>query len=144
MPERENTAAGIVHPETVDGRRIWIDPEVQEIIHALHYGVPTLGWEGDPALALYRTVDKRWELWRLENDGEYRRFCRSTPNAKLDHSLILQLVAHDVRRGYNPHTAIVQHMTKLENDRDKEAQEKMTESLEKVYYGLKKDVGHLY
>ena len=143
-PGRENTAGRITHPETVDGRHIWLDPEVEDMIHKLHYGDATLGWEGDPALALYRTEDSRWELWRLENDGEYRRFCRSKPGAKLDNRLIMELVAHDARRGYNPHTALTQHNERLERERDQRAQEKVAASLEKVYWGLKRDVGHNY
>jgi len=143
-PGRENTAGRIAHPETVDGRQIWLDPEVEDMIHKLHYGDATMGWEGDPALALYRTLDGRWELWRLENDGEYRRFCRSAPGAKLDNRLIMELVAHDARRGYNPHTALVAHNERLERERERKDQERTSETLQKVYHALGKDIGYHY
>lgn len=135
---------GLVHPTTVDGNSLWMAPEVEDIVHALHYGDATLGWEGDPRLALYRTSDNRWELWRLEEDGEYRRFMRSKPNARLDNRLIMELVAHDTRRGFDAHTSISGHNARLEKERDEKLQAVTTEALEKVYHAARKDIGHHY
>lgn len=134
----------LVHPETIDGRRIWLDPEVEDLVHRLHFGDATLGWEGDERLALYMSADKRWELWRLENDGEYRMVMRSKPNTKLDSRIIMHLVAHDVQRGYNVHNAIKSHNEGLETNRDKAAQEATAEAIRKVYHAANKDIGHNY
>lgn len=141
---RENTSSGLSHPTFLDGRQIWLDPEVEDIVHRLNYGDSTLGWPGDPSLALYRTQDDRWELVRLESDGEYRTFCRSKPGAKLDNRLIIELVAHDTRKGYNVHDAISQANARLEAERDKKLEEETNEKLQKVYWALGKDIGHLY
>lgn len=98
---RENTAPGITHPEWINGRRLWMDPGIKDMIHKLHYGDPTMGWEGDPRLALYLEED-RWVVQRLESDGVMRVVMQSQPGGKLDDGLILHLMAHDARRGFDP------------------------------------------
>lgn len=90
---------GLVHPEIVEGRRVWLDPVMQDVIDKLHNGDPTKGWAGDPRLEVYfEPVEQRWELWRLEDDNVYRMTCRSQPGVPFDERLIEHLVAHDRRR----------------------------------------------
>ena len=90
---------GLVHPEVIEGRRVWLDGPMQDVIDKLHRGDPAKGWDGDPALEVYfEPVEQRWELWRLEDDGEYRMTCRSKPGVPFDERLIEHLVAHDRRR----------------------------------------------
>lgn len=143
-PVRENSSTGLVHPTHLEGREIWLDPEVKQLVHKLHYGDPTLGWEGDPRLAIYRTVDRVWELWRLEFDNQYRLVCRSKPGLSLDNRLILQLVAHDAQRGYNPGAEVTAHNQQLERTRDAEGDAKLAQTMEKVYWAANKDIGHHY
>ena len=72
-----------------------------DVIDKLHRGDPTKGWEGDPRLEVYHTQTPdgpRWELWRLEDDNEYRKVCQSQPGVPFDERLIEHLVAHDRRR----------------------------------------------
>ena len=91
--------SSLVHPEFLDGRRVWLDPVMEDIIGKLHNGDPTKGWEGDPRLEVYfEPTQGRWELWRLEDDNEYRMTCRSQPGVPFDDRLIEHLVAHDRRR----------------------------------------------
>lgn len=91
--------SGLVHPEVIDGRHIWVDPVIADIVSKLHNGDPTKGWAGDPALEVYfEPIERRWELWRLEDDREYRMVCRSGPGIPFDERLIEHLVAHDRRR----------------------------------------------
>jgi hypothetical protein len=91
----------LVHPEIIDGRRLWLDPAMQDVIDKLHNGDPVKGWDGDPRLEVYCTPTGDgpvWELWRLEDDNEYRMTCRSKPGVPFDDRLIEHLVAHDRRR----------------------------------------------
>jgi hypothetical protein len=88
---------GLVHPEWVNGRRLWFDSAMTELIRKLHYGDPVRGWEGDPNLAVYWNPP-RWEIMRLEDDGEYRMVCRSLPDVPFDERLIDALLAWDRRR----------------------------------------------
>lgn len=91
---RENTAHGLYLPETYYDR-----PRMEAaIVDKLHHGDPTLGWEGDPNLALYSEPDGSYMLCRLEADGEMRLVARSRPGLRLDDGLIRHLVAHDTRR----------------------------------------------
>lgn len=135
--------SGLTIPTVQNGRGLWLDPEVQDIVDMLHNGVPTLGWEGDPALALYRTQDGRWELWRLEDDGEMRMVCRSRPGMRLDQTLIMRLVEHDSRRK-DVMAEMIRGNDELEDRRHKEAIEALMEPMDKVLWGVVKDVGHLY
>lgn len=104
MP-RENNAPGLTLPSTTpDGKHmLMLDPAVQDMVDRLHYGDPTLGWEGDPALGLYVDADGRWALYRLEHDNVLRLFAKAkSPDTPLDRGLILALVKHDQRRGFDP------------------------------------------
>jgi hypothetical protein len=89
IPREQSSSVGLLHPEWVDGRRLWMDTVMRDIIHKLHHGDPVKGWEGDPNLAVYWNGEAElWELWRLEHDGEYRMVCRSTPGTPFDDRLI--------------------------------------------------------
>lgn len=130
-------------PTVQNGRGLWLDPEVQSIVDMLHNGVPALGWEGDERLALYRTEDGRWELWRLEDDGEMRCVCRSRPGMRLDETLIMRLVEHDSRKR-DVMADLIRDNDALEDRRQKEAIDALMEPMDKVLWGVVKDVGHLY
>jgi hypothetical protein len=94
---REETPVGLVHPEWVQGRRLWFEPAVAETIRKLHEGDPFRGWAGDPRLAVYWAGDC-WELWRLEHDGEYRIVWRGDPGTPLDERIIDVLIEWDRQR----------------------------------------------
>lgn len=136
--------AEILHPQNLDGRAIWLDPEVQDLVDRLHLGDPTIGWEGDPRLAIYRGPGRTWELWRLENDGEYRMVCKSRPGLGLDNRLIVRLVQHDARRGFDPKKAVDANNAKVDKERNSAIHDKKLAAADKLRWALIKDVGHLY
>lgn len=142
---RDNTAAGLVHPEWVDGRKLWIAPEVQEVIDWMHYGYAPLGWEGDPALALYLGEKNEWVVNRYEK-GEYHTVCKSKPGVELNLSLIMGLVDMDTRRKSAEKILdqINAHNDALQARISGAAHEKMCDAMEKVYWGVAKEVGHHY
>lgn len=120
----------IAHPDFLEGRTIWRDPSLDSVIHKLHHGDPTKGWEGDPRLAVYfNPVDKTWELHRLEADGQYRICGRSKPGIPFDDRVIDELVARDVRRGFDPHMHIVTQNTQVSNRRSQAFQEWVREEI---------------
>jgi len=135
----------IQHPEVVNGKTLWIAPEVKEILDRLQLGDPALGWEGDPRLALFRE-DGRWVLQRLEHDDVYRIVCRSKPGLKLDGSLILHLMAHDMKKKTAEQVLaeIDSHNDAIEKANTQTSEAKMAEMLGKAYWALGKDVGHHY
>lgn len=137
---RETSYGKLAHPQTLpDGRGLWVDPEVQDLVRILHEGDPVLGWEGDPRLALYRTADRRWELWRLEVDGEYRPVMRSKPDTKLDHRLILKLMEIDRNRGFDAHEAITKRNEAEQMRRLAEGAERIAAAEERVRWAIGKD-----
>jgi hypothetical protein len=115
---RETSPVGLLHPEWVNGRRLWMDSAMSGLIDKLHHGDPVRGWAGDPRLAVY-WAPPCWELWRLEHDGEYRLTWRGAPGTPFDERLIDMLVAADrYRRTRSLHDEIVER-----NDRrDAQAQ----------------------
>lgn len=89
----------LTHPEWVDGRKLWMDGSVRDLIERIRFGDPILGWEGDDRIELYYDgPEERFELWRLEDDGEYRRVCRSQPGMSFDERIIHALIQWDGRR----------------------------------------------
>src|SRR5438552_2199634 len=103
---RENSFHGFRHPDPlrVDGRELTLisDPLVDRVTK----GDPILGWGGDSRLAVYLDpVGRNWLLFRLEHDGRYRvvaqRAADTVSVVDLIPQLILRLIAHDTRRGYD-------------------------------------------
>jgi hypothetical protein len=104
---------------------------MRDLIHKVQHGDPVKGWEGDPNLAVYfNEPDHRWELWRLEDDGEYRFVCRSQPDATFDDRIVDALLGWDRRRrSMSLHDEIVAHNDKLEAAAAAETDLAMTEEV---------------
>lgn len=142
---RENTLGRVAHPDTIrlpDGERHLIeDPHADRLFK----GDPVLGWEGDDRLALYVNYRAgRWELIRLEGDGNYR-FVVAVPGFVRGHEaigwLIVWLVEHDVRRGFDPRAATDAVNDGIEKAARKAETERNHEFAERLEHGLLKDVG---
>ena len=123
------------------GAAILVDPrDMDDLIDRLQNGDPTKGWEGDPRLCIaFNRVTQRFELWRREADEEYRLVCQSRPGMSFPHNLIDEIVAHDVRRGYNPHDTIAAHNAKIDAEKDDRAHEAQMEALLRVRKGMIND-----
>lgn len=99
MTAPQPSIAGLTHPEWVNGRRLWMDTPMRDLIQRIRFGDPVKGWEGDECLSLYWNGDtERFELWRLEDDNEYRIVCRSGPGVAFDERVIDALLAWDRQR----------------------------------------------
>lgn len=93
------TAGGLLIPEQVAGRTVWMESTMADLIDKLHFGDPVKGWEGDTRLGVYWHEEaKRWEVWRVEDDGVPRLVCRSGPGIPFDDRLIDALLQWDQRR----------------------------------------------
>lgn len=89
----------ITHPEWVHGRRLWMDTPMRDLIARVRFGDPVKGWEGDPRLELYfNGAEERFELWRLEDDEQYRFVCRGAVGMAFDDRIIDALIGWDGRR----------------------------------------------
>ena len=92
---------GLLHPEFINGRVQWVDSGMQRVIDKIHNGDGLLGWEGDERLAVYKldTGDGPvYELWRLDEDEQYRRVVATQPGDPFDETIIVWLVENDARR----------------------------------------------
>jgi hypothetical protein len=91
----------LLHPEFINGRVQWVDSGMQRVIDKIHHGDGLLGWEGDDRLAVYKLdteLGPIYELWRLEEDEQYRRVVATQPGDPFDDTIILWLVQNDKRR----------------------------------------------
>lgn len=131
------------HPQLMpDGSTIIYDGDVA---HALIHGDPTKGWEGDERLALtWNGKDQRIELWRFEEDGEYRMVLRGRPGKRVvDAGIIDFLVTHDTRRGYNPYAEAMKANKAQYAADDQKVYDQHGELADKLHWALMKDIGHL-
>lgn len=131
----------LARAKEVDGRKLWLDPEVEEFVKILEQGHPVLGWEGDPLLGLFRCSGNRWEIARFEQ-GRFRTVCRSKPGAKLDLGIIIHLMEHDLQR--KTAQQLFDAVEKYNNEVQAKSEEKLVESVEdalaRVYFGLHQDL----
>jgi hypothetical protein len=130
----------LVYPEVMpDGSVAHVEPG---ILHKLHYGDATKGWEGDPNLHMtWNGQTERWSLWRLEQDCQWHVVCRSQPGIPFDERLLEHLVSHDRRRFKKPlHDQIVEKNEAV----DREIRRKNDDFIEnevnpRLDWALKKD-----
>ena len=121
----------LFHPEWVDGRRLWMDTPMRDLIHRIRFGDPVKGWEGDERLAVYWNGEQeRFELWRLEDDGHYRFICRSGAGITFDGRIVDALIAWDGRRRSVPLAdEITRHNAQLDDQRATERDEWIAEDM---------------
>tara|TARA_R110000782_G_scaffold72403_1_gene144990 strand:- start:26 stop:421 length:396 start_codon:yes stop_codon:yes gene_type:complete len=129
-----------MHPEVVAGRSLWLDPVMKDLIDKLHNGDTVRGWEGDDRLAVYWN-DPRWEVWRLEDDNEYRMICRSKPGVPFDERLIDRLCEWDQRRqARDLHREVTENNERITAEREKALTEEMREDvIPRLRHAFRKD-----
>lgn len=120
-----------IHPEWVNGRRIWMDGPMHDLVNRVQRGDPVKGWEGDDRLAIYFNGEtERFELWRCEDDGTYRMVCRSDVGMPLDERLIDALLGMDNRRRQTPLAdEIAAHNARLDAEREQQMKEWAAEEM---------------
>ena len=123
--------SALVHPEWVAGRRLWMDTPMRDLIHRMRFGDPVKGWEGDDRLDLYwNQPERRFEIWRLEDDEQYRIVCRSDPGAAFDERVLDALIAWDGhRRRRSIVEEVIEHNTNLDAQLDAAREEWVAEDL---------------
>lgn len=123
---------------TVAGRAL-IEGDVHDIIRRLEHGDPTLGWEGDPSLALVANVETgEYEVWGRDATGaEYI----AITHPRCDASLIRKLVASDNRRQGVLERAVAAHEAG-QRDRDRADEERLELMADRLQFGLMRDLGH--
>lgn len=114
-----------------------------DVLKALNEGYSPLGWEGDPRLYLAWNRDtSRMELWRNCEDGEHRLIIRGKPGQRVaDMGLVLFLVQHDPRRGFDPHAEVKKANDARRKELDDAQYDKMGEAAERIYHGFQRDIG---
>jgi hypothetical protein len=134
--------AAIVHPEWVNGRRLWMDTPMRDLIERLRFGDPVKGWEGDPRLDVYwNGIDERFELWRLEDDEQYRLVARSGPGVAFDERVIDALIGMDGRRRrISLDQQVIDHNTALDAELDRQREEWVAEeAAPRLHHAFRKD-----
>lgn len=123
---------GLMHPEYVAGRRLWIDPAMQQIIDKIRFGDPVRGWEGDESLAVFwNDTLKCFELMRYEPGPmveDYSLVARLKPGARFDERILDELVARDMRRK-DRHYSLAEQVERHNQAIDDARQAKMDEMI---------------
>lgn len=139
---------GILHPTVINGRYEWRDTGMDGLIHKIQHGDSVHGWEGDPRLAVYalRTpLGMVFELWRLEEDEEYRRVVATQPGDPFDDAIIVWLVQNDRRRkpdNWDLHAEISAHNDRIDGDLEQQRSEWAREEIgPRLRKAMMKDAG---
>jgi hypothetical protein len=133
----------LTHPEWVDGRRLWMDSVMSDLIRKVRFGDPVKGWEGDERLAIYWNGDtERWELWRLEDDETYRMVARSGEGIPFDDRVIDALIAWDNRRRTTSlHDQVVRTNERVDAERHAASTEYLTEEVSpRLRHAIRKEL----
>ena len=107
-------------------------------------GEPTLGWEGDARLALYVDLaSTEWVLIRYEHDGVYRIVCRWSAQTHRTGDIVgvvvLWLIAHDKRRGFDPEVDIATAEARVEMEQQRRQAEIAEDTADRLGHALRKD-----
>lgn len=114
---------------------------MDDLLGKLHNGDPTMGWGGDPRLALaFNRQTDRWELWRMEHDGEYRIVCVSKRGAGFPPDLIKNLMSMDGQRGYDLVKDLDRSRQMATAAEDYTFHQKMAPKVEKLAWALRRDL----
>lgn len=125
------------------GQSIWKDADFEQ---RLHFGDASIGWNGDPALAVYHDADDRLVIMRWCEDGVPRRVMQSKPGHKtLDTSALVFLAQHDSQRrgGYDVKADVDATRARIDADRQRDLDAKFEEAADKLHHALRKDIGAL-
>lgn len=112
---------------------------MSDMLNKLHFGDPTLGWEGDENLILILNENHTWELHQWGDDGKRRCICVSKPYAKLDEQLIRGLISWDMRRK-NVIAEMDKHNALLEKQKEQDTRDRQLQTAEHVAWAIKKDL----
>ena len=138
MTTREQTISAVYHPPFIDGDWILVD---EPVTRPLQQGAPTLGWEGDPRLAVYlHQPSKTFVLWRLEASNEYMpvgqfALAGDLTQAAVNHT-IRRLIEVDSRRGYDPGEAVMLEVAKGDNLREEAHKARVSQMADKLMFAL--------
>jgi hypothetical protein len=138
-------------PEVLRGsdgvERQLVDP-ADPMVAPITKGDRVFGWEGDSRYALYvNSKAGAWELWRHEDDG-VMRISLAVPSWQVDTAslipfLVVWLVEHDGRRGYDPVLAALADNARVDKAKAAAADAHAEEAADRLHHGLMRDVGHL-
>ncbi len=148
LPPREQTIRQIEHAAAMPNGAVTLGAghvDLHDLADRIKNGSPAHGWEGDNRLTLAFFRDpkgrgSRYELWRLENDEEYR-LVATLPEGRDPSGIIRLLVEHDARRGYDVHEAVSRHNAKVQKEQERKSDEKIGEHSERLAFGLMKAAG---
>lgn len=148
----ETPGDALMHPEWIDGKRLWIEPDVKDLCDRIQDGCSCgCGWEGDPRMAVYQSGDGRWEIKRLSpcrdadcefcsGRGEhYFTIGRSRPGLRFDHRVIEGLVLYDTRRGFSIKRHIEQTDDEIERRTDAEFDEVAGDASDKLAFAFSRN-----
>ncbi len=148
LPPREQTIRQIEHAAAMPNGAVTLHYghlDLHDLADRIKNGSPGEGWEGDARLTLAFFRDpkgkgSRYELWRLEGDGEYRLV--ATLREGVDpRGIIRRLVEHDARRGFDVHEAVSRHNAKVDKENQRKSDERIGESSERLAFSLMKAAG---
>lgn len=148
MTLRENNAAGLSHPEFINGRQVWHEGhDLHDLADRIKNGDPAQGWEGDERLTLARFVDPKtgtvtWELWRL--DGSTYNLVAKLPGTGDPYSVIPNLVQRDQRKGFDVKAAVDKQNSQVDAGRARRDAEINGARSERLAWALRRDIGHHY
>lgn len=134
--ERELTLSRVYHPEFIDNDWVLVD---HPTVRPLQQGEPTLGWDGDPRLAVYlHKPSKAFVLWRLENNGEYSPISHYGIGGQITPATINQtirdLIRTDSRRGFDPGEDVLSKLAVVDRARETAHREFVESYADKLRY----------
>lgn len=138
---RETAFQARDHAETIGHAAVLTDrTAMDDLVRRLQDGDPAKGWEGDSRLCIaFNKVTQSWELWRFENDSQYRRVLRSKPGMAFPQNLIEHLVSIDAQRGHDAQVEIAVAKAKAEAAEDYRFSQAMQPKIEKLAWALRQD-----
>lgn len=124
----------------------------EHIQQRVQYGIPEIGWDGDPWVSLYyNKLEDTWEVWD-DYDPDHPVLIARRPAATLGRvedavvQLCIGLRDHDFRKYSAAQIAerTIQHNERLRAEQERQKEERRLAASDRLAHALRKDLGHLY
>jgi hypothetical protein len=122
----------------------------EHIQQRIHYGIPEIGWDGDPWLSLYyNKLQDAYEVWDEKDEPVLIARRPAETMGRIEEAVVQLCVGlrdHDFRKFSAEQIAkrVSDHNDRIRAEESRRLAERREAASDRLAHALRKDLGHLY